>query len=141
MHHVPTSTFLTSLLSLLVFSGCTIVDETAKPKPSPDAGVVASDMDWSRVATTDGSRIVARGKPPLTFIYPGSGRLSVRNLDTNSILFSIELPAGTPQERTQISIAADGKFTGRTSSGITDLGQVNSKQTYVITYLPAEQMK
>lgn len=124
-----------------LLTGCTIVDEPAKPKPAPDAGVVASDMDWSRVATTDGSRIVARGKPPLTFIYPGSGRLSVRNLDTNSILFSIELPPGTPQERTQISIAADGKFTGRTNSGITDLGQVNSKQTYVITYLPAEQMK
>lgn len=126
----------------IALSGCITVDEKpAKPKVSPDAGVVSTDMDWSRVATTDGSRIVARGKPPLFFIYPGTGRLSVRNLDSNSILFSIELPPSQPAEKTQISIAADGKFTGKTAAGVTDLGTVNTKNTYVITYLPAEQMK
>ena len=121
-------------------SGCITVDEKPK-KVATESGVVASDMDWSRVATTDGSRIVARGKPPLFFIYPGTGRLSVRNLDSNSILFSIELPASQPSEKTQISIAADGKFTGKTAAGITDLGTVSTKNTYVITYLPADQLK
>jgi hypothetical protein len=132
---------LAATCGVALLSGCITVEEPAKPKSSSDAGVVSSDMDWSRVATTDGSRIVARGKPPLTFIYPGTGRLSVRNLDTNSILFSIELPQGTPNERTQVSISAEGKFTGRTAAGITDLGSVNPKHTFVITYLPAEQMK
>lgn len=136
-HHLPVSLLTVYGVAL---AGC-IVDQPAKPRPSPQAGVIATDMDWSRVATTDGSRIVARGKPPLTFIYPGTGRLSVRDLEANSILFSIELPAGTAMEKTQISISADGKFTGKTAAGITDLGQVNKSHTYVITYLPSEQMK
>lgn len=125
----------------IAFSGCITVDEPAKPKASPDAGIINNEMDWSRVATTDGSRIVARGKPPLTFIYPGTGRLSVRDLEANSILFSIEMPQGSAIEKTQISIATDGKFTGRTAAGVSELGLVNKSHTYVITYLPADQMK
>jgi hypothetical protein len=141
MRHPQIILAISAACGFALLSGCFTVEEKAKPKASPDAGVIATEMDWSRVATTDGSRIVARGKPPLTFIYPGTGRLSVRNLDTNSILFSIELPPGTPIERTQISISADGKFSGKTSAGVTDLGTVNSKHTFVITYLPSEQMK
>ncbi len=141
MRHQQAIFLLLAACGFAVIGGCTIEDQPAKPHAAPDAGVIATDMDWSRVATTDGSRIVARGKPPLTFIYPGTGRLSVRDLEANSILFSIELPASTPTEKTQIMIAADGKFTGKTAAGATELGTVNNKHTFVITYLPAEQLK
>ncbi len=140
MRHSTPFQVLFAACGFALACGCITVDEKPK-KVTTESGVVASDMDWSRVATTDGSRIVARGKPPLFFIYPGTGRLSVRNLDSNSILFSIELPASQPAEKTQISIAADGKFTGKTAAGVTDLGTVNTKNTYVITYLPADQLK
>ena len=137
-----TSRTILLLLAASGSAGCFPVnDKPAKPVEPASAGVIATDMDWSRVAATDGSRIVARGKPPLYFIYPGTGRLSVRDLDANSILFSIEIPANMSPEKTQISIAADGKFAGKTAAGVTDLGIVNKSHTYVITYLPADQLK
>lgn len=122
--------------SAALLTGCIAVEDRSTKHDSP-----AESMDWSRVAATDGSRIVARGKPPLYFIYPGTGRLSVRDIDSNSILFSIEIPSSMSPEKTQISIGLDGKFQGKTANGVTDLGQVNRTHTYVITYLPADQLK
>jgi len=43
-------------------------------------------------AADSGGRVVAEGRPPLTFMYPGKGGVVVRDLDSREIVFSLEPP-------------------------------------------------
>jgi len=43
-------------------------------------------------AADNGGRVVAEGRPPLTFMYPGKGRVIIRDLDSREIVFSMESP-------------------------------------------------
>lgn len=122
-------------------AGCVTTDANGKPvarevKAKPDAMEAALAN-----ATLDGSRVVASGRPPIAFLYPGSGRLSIRDLNTSYIPFSIE-PTAELGPKTLIAISADGKVTG-TATGesgpkVTDVAAVDRSHVFVITYQATE---
>lgn len=127
------------LVSALALVGCVTTDERGKPIPHEvKGGRAVAPLDAAMAnATLDGSRVVASGKPPIAFLYPGTGRLAIRDLNTNYIPFSIE-PTAEPGAKTLISITADGKVTG-TASGdrgqtVTEVAAVDKSHVFVITY-------
>lgn len=130
-------------VSITALAGCVTTDANGKPI-ARDAKTRVDAYDAAMAAATlDGSRIVASGKPgAIAYLYPGTGRLSVRDLDSNTIPFSIDLTERDgPSVKTMIAISADGKLTGTTSNGngptVTDIANVNKAHSYVITFQPA----
>ena len=130
------------LLTALTASGCVTTDGNGKPI-AHEVRTAQSMRDAALAeATLDGSRVVASGHPPLAFLYPGTGRLSVRDIDAGSIVFTVELPDRPEnQAKTLISVGIDGKLTGSVgrpdgTTRATDIALVNKSHEFVITYLP-----
>jgi hypothetical protein len=130
------SIFSIAGLSVASLAGCVTTDSQGKPIARETKSVQDLRARAMAEATLDGGRIVASGRPPIAFLYPGTGWVSVRDVDDNSIIFSGE-NAGS---KTLYSITADGKLTGtvaRTAdgTGVTEIATVNKGHTFVITYL------
>lgn len=128
----------------VVGAGCITTDGQGKPIPRQTRGPKPQPIDVAiATATADGSQVVASGKAgAVSFIYPGTGRLTVRDVTANTMPFSVQLTdRDGPATRTLIAIGTDGKLTG-TASGengpvVTELGNLDKAHTFVITYAPA----
>ena len=129
--------YLLILCSLPALAGCVTTDASGNPIARDVKGKGVTLEAAMASATLDGSRVVASGRPPIAFLYPGTGRLAIRDLNTDYIPFSIE-PTPEPGPKTLISITADGKVTG-TASGeagrhVTEVATVDKSHVFVITY-------
>ena len=125
---------------LAASAGCVTTDATGKPIAREAAPTKQSVRDAAMAeALLDGSRIVASGRPgSVAFLYPGTGRLTVRDLTDRTIPFSTE-DVGV---KTLFAITADGRLTGSVSKtpdapSVTELATVAKAHEFVITYLPA----
>ena len=130
------------ILAAVLLVGCIETDGNGRPIAHEVRPARSTRSNVMADATVDGSRIVANGRPPIAFLYPGTGRLSVRDVDSGSIVFTVELPDRPDnQVRTLIGISADGKLTGSVAkpdgtTGTTVIADVNKSHAFVITYLP-----
>jgi hypothetical protein len=97
-----------------------------------------------RFSAADGNgRIVAEGRPPLTFSYPGTGRVILRDLDSREIVFSMESPLNPgPQNAALLvideerrALVARENVNGKTVD--TPLVGIDPKHRYRMIYLPA----
>lgn len=137
------ATLILASVALASLAGCITTDANGKPIPHEEKPKVTPlDIAVSN-ATLDGSRVVASGKPPIAFLFPGTGRLAIRDITTSDIPFSIDLTTAKDEpKRTLIRIEADGKITGTASGAngpvVTELGAANKSHAFVITYQPAE---
>jgi hypothetical protein len=90
--------------------------------------------------TLDGGRVVASGKPPLAFQYPGNGRLSVHNWSKRSLIYSLDMPSTMTGASTLIRIDVEKRAIITKTGGVETsvVPRVDIDDVYVITYVASE---
>jgi hypothetical protein len=92
-------------------------------------------------SSLDGGRTVANGKPTLAFQYPGSGRLAIRNMTENSLIYSLDLPTNTAiPGGVLVRIDAEKRAVITITGGneVVVVPKIDVNDRYVITYVASE---
>ncbi len=122
---------LLGLLLSLSAVGC-IIDNSDTVAPDDSLTLAPGALD--------GGRVVASGKPPLSFLYPGTGRLAIRNLTEKSLIFSLDMPSNFTGGATLVRIDAVKRNITSLAGGneYVLVDKIDPNDRYIITYVGAE---
>jgi hypothetical protein len=102
---------------------------------------VSSEQKMNMATSSlDGGRVVAVGKPPLAFQYPGNGRLAIRNVTEQSLIYSLDLPGNQTIGLTLVQIDPEKKQIVTITSGreTVVVSRIDTSDIYQITYVASE---